>query len=134
VRELAEELERFIERDGLWDDDALERLADRLATGVEQDSLQADLTHVFTALRVRLGMGKVTTKLRRDVEAVVYPRLWKVIEALREDLPSGEQRIRIQVLNRRLARLFVDEDPRPGPGAEPGGMDGRDPATTLKNR
>jgi len=47
--------------------------------------------------------------LRREVEAVIYPRLWKVLEAVRAGLPEGEQRARMQVLNRRLARLLAAE-------------------------
>jgi hypothetical protein len=43
------------------------------------------------------------------VEAVVYPRLWKVLEAVRAELPEGEQRTRVHVLNRRLARLLAAE-------------------------
>jgi hypothetical protein len=57
-------------------------------------------------------MGPIPNRLQRDVEAVLYPRLWKVMEAARDDLPTGEQRTRIQVLNRRLARLFVVENPQ----------------------
>jgi hypothetical protein len=40
---------------------------------------------------------------------VIYPRLWKVLEAVRGGLPEGEQRSRVQVLNRRLARLLASE-------------------------
>ena len=109
--ELASELERFIERDALWDPAELDRCAGLLAAR-GADSLAADLAHVFAALRLRLGMGPVSGPLRRDVEGVVYPRLWKVIEAVRDELPSGEQLTRVQVLNRRLARLFAAEDPR----------------------
>lgn len=109
--ELAYELERFIERDALWDVDELDRCADLLAARGET-GLAADLAHVFAALRLRLGMGPVPARFRRDVEGVVYPRLWKVIEAVRDGLPAGEQLTRIQVLNRRLARLFAVEDPR----------------------
>lgn len=109
--ELADELERLIERDALWDGGELERLTARLAAARDEAALLGELVHIFDALRLRLAMGPVPDRLRRDVEAVVYPRLWKVVEAVRAELPVGEQRVRIQVLNRRLARLFVDEDP-----------------------
>lgn len=111
--ELAEEIERLIERNALWDDVELERFAERLAAA-EPGGPAADLSHTFVALRLRLEMGPVPERTRRDVEGVVYPRLWKVVEAVRDDLPEGEQLVRVQVLNRRLARLFVAEDPRPG--------------------
>jgi hypothetical protein len=107
--ELAEALEQWIERGALWDPEELRTVRDRLAgAGV----LFPDLEHVFEALRLRLEMGPVSPTMRRNVEAVVYPRLWKIIEAARLNLPDGEQRTRIQVLNRRLAQLFVTEDPR----------------------
>jgi hypothetical protein len=54
-------------------------------------------------------MGEMPEPLRREVEAVIYPRLWKVLEAVREGLPEGEQRARVHVLNRRLARLLAGE-------------------------
>jgi hypothetical protein len=54
-------------------------------------------------------MGEMPEPLRREVEAVIYPRLWKVLEAVRAGLPEGEQRARVQVLNRRLARLLAEE-------------------------
>jgi hypothetical protein len=105
-------LEAWIERGALWDAEQLDILSQRLG---EADSLGRDLAHTFAALRLRLGMGPLSSRLQRDVEAVLYPRLWKVLEAARDDLPTGEQRTRIQVLNRRLARLFVAENP-PAPG------------------
>ena len=106
--DLADELEAWIERGVIWDPGELDHFAARL---VGAGHPAGDLAHTFTALRLRLEMGTVADRLQRDVEAVLYPRLWKVIEAVRDDLPAGEQRTRIQVLNRRLARLFVAEDP-----------------------
>jgi hypothetical protein len=70
-----------------------------------------DLTHAFTAVRLRLQMSPVPDRLRREVEGVFYPGLWKVLEALRDEMPVGVQQARVQVLNRRLARLFVEDDP-----------------------
>jgi hypothetical protein len=67
------------------------------------------LAHGFAGVRLRLGMGEVPESLRREVEAVIYPRLWKVLEAVRDGLPEGEQRARVHVLNRRLARLLAGE-------------------------
>jgi hypothetical protein len=107
--ELAEALEQWIERGVLWDAQELRSVRDRLATA---GALFPDLDHVFEALRLRLEMCPISPTMRRNVEAVVYPRLWKIIDAARQNLPDGEQRTRIQVLNRRLAQLFVAEDPR----------------------
>jgi len=99
-------LEAWIERGALWDAEQLDALSQRLG---EADSLGRDLAHAFAALRLRLRMGPLPSRLQRDVEAVLYPRLWKVLEAVRAGLPEGEQRARVQVLNRRLARLLAAE-------------------------
>jgi hypothetical protein len=108
--QLADELERFIERDAIWDVAELARYARRLGAASETGAV-VDLAHAFAALRLRLQMCEMNPRLRRDVEGVFYPRLWKVIEAVRDELPESEQLVRMQVLNRRLARLFVEEDP-----------------------
>jgi hypothetical protein len=100
-------LEGLFEADFPWEDASLAEISDRLtdlgATPV------AELAHGFAGLRLRLGMGDVPVPLRREIEAVIYPRLWKVLEAVRAGLPEGEQRARVQVLNRRLARLLARE-------------------------
>jgi hypothetical protein len=118
VSEVAGELERWIEGGGLWDAEAIDAVQARLAT---LGGATVDLVHLFDALRLRMEMGPVSPTMQRDVEAVVYPRLWKLVEAVRNDLSAAEPQIRIQVLNRRLAQLFVLEDPhasgRAGPPA-----------------
>jgi hypothetical protein len=100
-------LEQLFEVGFTWDEAALADLCDRLAA--LGGSPVAELAHGFAGVRLRLGMGKVPEPLRREVEAVIYPRLWKVLEAVRAGLPEGEQRARVQVLNRRLARLLATE-------------------------
>ena len=100
-------LEDVFETGLTWDAAALDALAHRLeALG---DSPVAQLAEGFGGVRLRLEAGEVSEPLRREVEAVIYPRLWKVLEALRAGLPEGEQRARVQVLNRRLARLLASE-------------------------
>jgi hypothetical protein len=100
-------LEDIFETGLTWDASALYDLVRRLdALG---DSPVAQLSEGFVGVRLRLETGDVSEPLRREVEAVIYPRLWKVLEALRAGLPEGEQRARVQVLNRRLARLLATE-------------------------
>ena len=100
-------LEQLFDAGFAWDDAELAELADRLvALGT---SPVAGLAQSVTGVRIRLGLGEVPEPLRREVEAVIYPRLWKVLEAVRAGLPDGEQRARVQVLNRRLARLLATE-------------------------
>jgi len=54
-------------------------------------------------------MGPVPLRLSANIEAVAYPRLWKVLEAVRGGLPDGELRTRIEVMGRRLSRTFAEE-------------------------
>jgi hypothetical protein len=35
--------------------------------------------------------------------------VWKLMEAARDDLPAGELQTRLEVMNRRLSRLFARE-------------------------
>jgi hypothetical protein len=100
-------LEQLFEAGFVWDEAELVDLTDRLAALGR--SPVAELAHGFGGVRLRLAMGEVPEPLRREVEAVIYPRLWKVLEAVRAGLPEGEQRARVHVLNRRLARLLANE-------------------------
>jgi hypothetical protein len=105
--EVIDFLEQLFETGFTWDEAELADLADRLAAlGA---SPVAELAHGFAGVRLRLLMGEMAEPLRREVEAVIYPRLWKVLEAVRAGLPEGEQRARVHVLNRRLARLLAAE-------------------------
>ena len=100
-------LEQIFETGFEWDETALADLAGRLqALG---GSPVAELGHAFAGVGLRLEAADVPEPLRREIEAVVYPRLWKVLEAVRAGLPEGEQRARVHVLNRRLARLLAAE-------------------------
>ena len=100
-------LEQLFENGFTWDEGELGELCDRLAA--LKTSPVADLADGFGAVRLRLQAGEMPEALHPEVEAVIYPRLWKVLEAVRSGLPEGEQRARVQVLNRRLARLLASE-------------------------
>jgi hypothetical protein len=100
-------LEEIFETGFSWDEADLDDLARRL--GGLGGSPVAELAEAFAAVRGRLAAGEVPEPLRREVEAVVYPKLWKVLEAVRAGLPEGEQRSRAQVLNRAVARLLTAE-------------------------
>lgn len=100
-------LEQLFETGFAWDEAELADLSGRLEA--LEASPVAELAHGFAGVRLRLQMGDVAEPLRREVEAVVYPRLWKVLEAVRAGLPEGEQRARVHVLNRRLAHLLASD-------------------------
>jgi hypothetical protein len=102
-------LEDLFETGFMWDEAELAELAGRL--DALAGSPVAELAQGFTAVKLRLEMGEIPDSRRREVEAVIYPRLWKVLEAVRAALPEGEQRARVRVLNRRLARLLAGETP-----------------------
>lgn len=107
---LVDELEEFIRRGALWDSGELEALIERLE-GEADDPIPPLLAHPLRALLVRMSMGEVPTRMANDVEGILYPRIWKVMEAARDGLPDGELRTRIEVLNRRLSRRLVEERP-----------------------
>jgi hypothetical protein len=109
--EVADDLEGFVEAGSLWDPPALAAFVARLGAIAEADDdvLVGRLGRFLEAVRLRQQVGEVTPSMRAEIEAVVYPRVWKVIEAVRADMPEGELRTRLEVMNRRLARLFVEE-------------------------
>jgi hypothetical protein len=108
---LVDELEEFIRAGGLWDDLLLSALIASLeadATG-RGDTIAGLLTQPLRSVGLRAQLGDIPRRVAGDVEGIVYPRLWKVMEAVRDDLPDGELRTRIEVFNRRLARCFAEE-------------------------
>jgi hypothetical protein len=117
-----DELEEFVRRGALWDQ--TQRVA--LIASLEADAGDGDivaglLTRTLRSIGLRAEMGEIPRRVASDVEGIVYPRLWKIMEAVRDDMPLGELRIRIDVFNRRLARCFADETPAAsGAPAAPG--------------
>ena len=111
--ELVDDIEEFVRRGKLWNEEDLNGLIGRLETEADatDDPIPRQLSAPLRALLVRMRIGDVPNRLASDVEGIVYPRLWKVMEAMREGLPDGELRTRVEVLNRRLARRFVQEQP-----------------------
>jgi hypothetical protein len=111
--ELVDELEEFVRRGGVWEASDLDQLVRHLESEAEEqhDPIPHLLAQPLRALRVRLSMGEMTARMANDVEGILYPRIWKVMEAARDGLPDGELRTRIEVLNRRLSRRLVEERP-----------------------
>jgi len=109
--QVADDLEAFVEAGALWDPVAVEALIARLDAETEAtgDPLPAQLARPLGSVLWRLQLGAVPPRLAADIEAVTYPRLWKVLEAVRDGLPDGELRIRIEVMGRRLSRRFAEE-------------------------
>lgn len=113
--ELVDELEEFVRRGRLWQQADVSALIDRLEAETDEtgDPIPHLLCTPLKSLLVRMKIGVVPSATAADVEAIVYPRLWKVMEAARDDLPEAELRIRIEVMNRRLSRVFAEEEPAP---------------------
>jgi hypothetical protein len=109
--EVADDLEAFVEAGALWDPVAVEALIAKLDAETETtgDPLPAQLARPLGSVLWRLQLGPVPTRLAADIEAVTYPRRWKVLEAVRGGLPDGELRVRIEVMGRRLSRTFAEE-------------------------
>ena len=108
---LVEDIEEFVRRGKLWHADELSALVSRLEAESDTtgDPIPRQLSAPLRALLVRMRIGEVPNRLASDVEGIVYPRLWKVMEAARDGLPDGELRTRIEVFNRRLSRTFAQE-------------------------
>ncbi|MDP8987314.1 MAG: hypothetical protein M3N25_07810 [Actinomycetota bacterium] len=104
--DVVDELERFIAAEGLWRPDDLSALVERLDG--EPDELSRELAADLASVLTRTLRGPVPVRLAADIEAVVYPRLWKVMEAVRDGLPEAEQRTRLAVLGGRLAPLVAE--------------------------
>lgn len=109
--DLVDELEEFVRKGRLWQVDDLNALIERLeGESVETaDPIPHLLCTPLKSLLVRMRVGEVPSSVAAEVEAVIYPRLWKVMEASRDDLPESELRTRIEVMNRRLSRVFAEE-------------------------
>lgn len=108
---LVDELEEFIRAGSLWDPPALEVVIERLEeeSRATDDAIPQMLAHPLRAILLRQGMGDLPPRMANDLEGIVYPRIWKVMEAARDGLPDAELRTRIEVLNRRLSRRLVEE-------------------------
>lgn len=121
-RHVIETLEEFIEQGELWDRHATNQLVELLERETREvgDPLPAMLAKVFSAILLRTEMGPLDRKKAIEIEAHVYQRLYKVLEAFYDELPPAEARTRIEVFHRRLSRLLVEEDARPQSGGETG--------------
>lgn len=114
---LADELEEFIRAGAVWDRpqrDALIATVEADAAA-DRDPVTQLLSRPLRSIGLRVEMGPIPPRVANDVEGIVYPRLWKIVEAVRDDMPDGELQVRIEVFNRRLSRCFAAEQPVPGP-------------------
>lgn len=104
---VVDEIEEFVRAGALWD----ERHRAELISALERDgdAIAGLLTHPLRSVGLRAEQGEIEKRLAGDLEGIVYPRLWKIMEAVRDDMPDGELRVRIEVFNRRLARRFAEE-------------------------
>ncbi len=108
---LVDELEEFVRRGALWDMTELDALIALLEAdaAAESDAIAGLLSQTLRSVGLRAQLGEIPKRVAGDVEGIVYPRLWKIMEAVRDDMPDGELRVRVQVFNRRLARCFAAE-------------------------
>jgi hypothetical protein len=111
--QLADDLEEFIRAGRIWHEQDLGNLIALLERESEEtdDPLPRMLSRPLSSLLWRMKLGQMAPRFANDVEGIIYPRLWKVMEAIWDEMPDGELRTRIEVLNRRLARRFAQEQP-----------------------
>lgn len=98
----------------LWSSEQLSRLVHRLRAETEAtgEPNPARLADALDELLARTTAAAVAPRTAREVEAIVFPRVWKVMEAARGGLPQGEVRTRITALARRLAARLDEEEAR----------------------
>ena len=101
---IVEELERFIGAQSLWQRNELGHMIDRLRA--EPDDICHRLAENLAAVQRTIEAGAPPTRLVADVEGVIYPRLWKLMEAVWDALPDSELSTRATVLDQRLAPLL----------------------------
>ena len=107
-RDVAEEIEEFVRRGGATSSTELEQLGAHLA---RSGPVGSHLGSVLAPWQAVVGSGPVSATRQIDVEALVYPRLWRIIEAVRDDLPVGEIENRVRGLEVRLTELLDRPDP-----------------------
>ncbi len=103
-REVVDELVAFIAVEGLWDAEALATMVAHL--DAEADPVSPVLAANLGAVLERIRRAPVSVRLTADIEGVVYPRLWKVMEGVWDGLPEAELRTRASGLDARLAPLL----------------------------
>jgi hypothetical protein len=90
--DLADDLEDFVRAGDLWDPDDLAGLVAMLEaeTASTNDPVPAMLAQPFASLLVRQQLGELPLRMAHDIEGIIFPRLWKIMEALRGGLPDAE--------------------------------------------
>lgn len=73
----------------------------------EPDGASRTLAENLAAVLERSQSGPMTKRLTADIEGVLYPRLWKLMEAVWDGLPDSELRTRLARLGDRLAPLLA---------------------------
>ncbi|MGI9120189.1 MAG: hypothetical protein ACR2G7_08745 [Acidimicrobiales bacterium] len=104
--EVVEELEGFIARGDLWRPDKLDAMVEHLE--VEDDPVARQLGANLDKVLRRSRRQALPLRLAADIEGVVYPRLWKLMEAVWDGLPECELQIRVEALVHRLAPLLTE--------------------------
>jgi hypothetical protein len=103
---------RFIEEGHLWSPGELDSLLERLVSEGRKagnEALAVRLAAGFEPLVERRRGDPLPLRLRADLEAVVYPRLWKLVEGIQGGVADGELDNRINALRRGIARVLDGE-------------------------
>ena len=107
---LVDEVLVFIEAGDIWIDGRLDALVAALRSGQSDGhALPSLLADGFGPLIERQAVGPVPIRLRADLEAVVYPRLWKLVEGILGEMTAGELVNRVDALHRGLNTVLHNE-------------------------
>ena len=109
--ELADELEEFVRLGHLWSNEDCAAMVDRLNAGVRgQRRSPPRPTGPIPRRREHPHPDQRRARVAAGADRRHrVPEVWKLIEGIRDGMPDAELRTRIEVMNRRLARLFVEE-------------------------
>ena len=105
--EVADDLEEFVRLGNLWDAHECAAMVERLAaeTDAVDDPLPARLGRFLEAVSIRMRISDVPSQLRVQIDAIVYPRVWKVIEGIRDGMPDASVPINAHV-GQRIQQMF----------------------------
>ena len=100
-------MEEFIEGAGPASAAAVADLCARLRS---DGPVASQLADGLEPLARTLEQGPLSGRRQMDVDALVLPRLWRLVEGWRDGLPDGEMLNRVHGLSDRLAELVRRPD------------------------
>jgi len=114
--EMAGVLEEFVRAGDLGDPVQLDALvADLRREATDSSDLVAGkLAEALSVLSAHGGKGPVPHRVAAEIDGIVFPRLWKLLEAVWDHLGEAEMTTRVGSLDRRLNQVLTVGTASPG--------------------